>query len=84
MQDNNKPYDYTDAGFDAFLSRSIDNTPQVNLDSQGPVSRQVAFDRTQVTGKQGDTWAAGPVRITKTGLIVNDGNNDFFLVGEDE
>lgn len=85
MPDNNKgTYDYSEAGFDAFLSRSIDNTPQDNLDSRGPISRQVAYDRTQVTGKQGDTWQAGPVRITKTGFIANDGENDFLLIGEDE
>lgn len=84
MQDNNKTYDYSNAGFDAFLSRSIDQTPQTNLDSQGPVSRQVAYDRTQVTGMLGDTLQIGNIRLNKKNIVINDGNNDFFLAGEDE
>ena len=58
MQDNTD-YNYTSAGFDGFLSRSIDKTPQVNLSDQGPVSTAVAFDRTQVSGMLGNTLQIG-------------------------
>ncbi len=66
-------HDYISAGFDPFLSRSIDNLSQVNLDSQGPVSKQVSYDRMQVNGLLGDTFRAGGTSFTKKGIIANDG-----------
>jgi hypothetical protein len=77
-------YSYEKAGFDAFLSRSIDNTPQFNLDSRGPVSRQVAYDRTQVTGTLGDTLQIGQVRVNRTNITMSDGTNERLLIGEDK
>lgn len=78
---NPQDYDYAAAGFDNFLSRSVDQTPQVNMDSPVPTNNSLPFDRTQVTGHQGDTYQAGPVRITNTGLeVVDDSGNVVFLV----
>ena len=79
----NPDYDYTQAGFDSFLSRSIDNLSQVNLDSQGPRSTAIRYDSAQVSGMLGDSLQIGGVRINRTNIIINDGSNDFLLMGED-
>lgn len=76
-------YDYTKIGFNGFLERSIDNLSQVNLDSQGPQSMSLPYDRMQVSGRLGDTIQIGGVRIEKDAIIMNDGNNDFLIIGED-
>lgn len=83
MNDGNKPYDYTSAGLDGFLSRSIDNLVQETLDSPGPVSNSMAYDRNQVTGPLGDTLQIGNIRLENTRIVVSDGSNDFVLIGDD-
>lgn len=76
--------DYTQSGFDSFLSRSIDDTPQFNLDSRGPQTTQIRYDDAQVSGTQGDTFQSGPVRITKKGIIMSDDNGvDILLMGDE-
>ena len=80
----NEDYDYTAAGFDAFLSRSIDNLSQVNLDSVGPMTTSVRYDSTQVSGMIGDTLQLGAVNINKKNITVSDGNNTRVLIGEDQ
>lgn len=77
-------YDYTDSGFDGFLSRSIDNLTQINLDSQGPVSTQMKFDSAQVSGMIGDTLQVGQVRINRDNITLSDENNTRLLIGRDE
>lgn len=77
-------YDYNDAGFDSFLSRSIDNLTQINLDSQGPVSTQMKFDTAQVSGMVGDTLQIGQVRINRDNITLSDENNTRLLIGRDE
>lgn len=79
---NDGTYDYTTAGFDAFLNRSIEELSQVNLDSRGPQSTAVAYDRAQVSGMLGNTLQMGQVRINPTNIIVSDGQNDRLLLGE--
>lgn len=76
-------YDYTTAGFDGFLSRSIDDLSQVNLDSPGPVSTAVRYDGAQVSGMLGDSLQIGGVRLNKTNITANDGQNDFLLIGDE-
>ena len=56
-------YSYQDSGFDNFLSRSIDNTAQDNLDSQGPISNSIRYDSQQVSGSLGDTFRVGKITI---------------------
>lgn len=56
-------YDYSAAGFDSFLSRSIDDLSQTNLDSPGPVSTANAYDRQQSSGSIGDSLGVGNIRI---------------------
>ena len=77
-----KNYSYLDAGFDAFLSRSIDSLTQSNLDSTGPQTTAIRYDSSQLSGFVGDTITIGSVRITKTGIIMNDGSNDVLLIGD--
>lgn len=79
-------YSYTDDGFDAFLSRSIDNLSQINLDSQGPQTTAIRYDSAQVTGSLGDTLRLGKIKLNGASgnITMNDGNNDFLLIGEDE
>lgn len=79
-------YDYTQAGFDSFLSRSIDSQGQnslgVPLNQQ---SRAIAFDRSQVSGVFGDTARIGRINLegANGAITVDDGDNVFFLVGDD-
>ncbi len=78
-------YSYNDAGFDGFLSRSIDDNPQVNLDSRGPQSTQMPFDRAQVSGLLGDTLRIGKVHFDGVKgriSIFDDNNNEVFRAGE--
>lgn len=81
-----REYSYIDAGFDSFLSRSIDNLSQVNLDSQGPVSTQFRADSAVVSGSFGDTLRLGNIKLNGVpgNIVINDGNNDFLLMGVDE
>lgn len=61
-------YDYTDAGLDSFLSRSIDNLNQSNLDAGGPQSATVAYDRFQFDGKAAAPYRIGQARIDEKGF----------------
>lgn len=78
-------YDYIDAGFDAFLSRSVDSISQVNLDSTGPVSTAQAYDRGQATGSLGDSIKVGKIQLNGvTGRIsvFDDNGNEVVRIGE--
>lgn len=51
-----KPYDYTLAGFDAFLDRSIDGNDAYTLDDRPNIAnQQINYDQSQVSGKLGST-----------------------------
>jgi hypothetical protein len=78
-------YNYEAAGFDGFLSRSIDNLTQVTLSSPGPVSTAIPFDRGQQSGSFGDSIQIGSIlldgakgRIT----ITDDAGNTVVVLGE--
>lgn len=75
--------DYTASGFDKFMSRSIDQTPQANLDSPTPPNKSVAFDQVQVSGLLGDTLAIGKINLNGADgtIILSDGSNDRLLIG---
>lgn len=74
-------YDYQSAGFDGFMSRSIDDLNQSNLDSAGPVSTQLAYDRSQVTGMLGDSYRMGDILFDgKEGRTTYHNNQDPFLI----
>lgn len=77
--------DYTAAGFDKFMSRSVDITPQANLDSPTPANNAVAFDRTQVTGMLGDTIQLGKININGSSgsITMSDGTTTRLLIGND-
>ena len=78
-------YDYIQAGFDGFLSRSIDDFTQVNLSSPGPQTTSIRYDSAQVTGPVGDTYRVGKIffdgakgRIS----IYDDNGNEVVRIGE--
>lgn len=75
---------YNDAGFDDFLSRSIDNLSQANLDSAGPVSTSFRYDSAQVSGSLGDVIRVGNILIDGKNkrIIVSDDNTRRIILGE--
>lgn len=86
MADDQVPdYNYQVAGFDGFLSRSIDDLTQITLDSAGPANRAIAFDQGQQSGSFGDVIQIGHIKLDGAAgrIIGDDGNNNFFLLGED-
>ncbi len=56
-------YDYTSSGFDSFLSRSIDDLSQINLDSTGPRTTALRYDSAQVSGALGDILRIGKIQL---------------------
>jgi hypothetical protein len=76
-------YSYTDAGFDGFLSRSIDNTSQNNLDSQGPLSNSIRYDSQQISGAVGDSMRVGNIIIdgVKGRISVYDSGKEVARLG---
>ena len=83
MKADNGDYSYETSGFDGFLSRSIDDLSQVNLDSAGPQSTAMRYDSAQVSGFLGDSLQVGNVKINRTNITMDDGSNDRLLIGED-
>lgn len=79
-------YDYLSAGFDNFLSRSIDGLTQFNLSSQGPVSNQIRFDAGQVSGAMGDVIKFGNILIDGANgrILFYDGEVPVGIVGFDQ
>lgn len=78
--------DYTDKGFNGFLERSIDNLPQVSLDSPGPRSTSQRYDDTQVSGPLGDILKFGQVQLDgpNNRIIVRDDSNLRVVIGQQE
>jgi hypothetical protein len=77
-------YDYTMAGFDAFLSRSIDSAGTPSLGVTG-TSRAIAFDKQSVGGAFGDTVRIGRINLNgaEGNITLTDGENVTFIVGDD-
>ncbi len=73
-------YDYITSGFDSFLCRSVDETPQQTLNSQGPVSTQIRYDAAQVSGALGDVLSVGKIKIDgvkgRISVFDNSGNEN--------
>lgn len=76
-----EPTDYTNSGFDKFLSRG--DTPNLGgtLDQAVP-NNSVPFDRQQVTGPLGDTFRIGNILLDgRSGQIaINDNNNNKRII----
>lgn len=64
-------YTWETAGFDSFLSRSVDNLSQANLDAQGPVSTQLKYDAAQVTGALGNIFKVGNIKINGVKGVIS-------------
>lgn len=77
MQGGKQRYDYTLAGFDGFLIRSLDSSGRVVLGANPrPMSRAVAYDRGQQSGGFGDVVTIGKITI--------DGANGFISSHDDD
>lgn len=78
-------YDYSDAGLDGFLSRSIDDVNQPSLNTPGPIVGSIAFDRTNVSGPLGDVLRVGKIYIDGVKGRVSffdDTGNEYMRQGE--
>lgn len=79
-------YDYTTAGFDPFLTRSIDGFNTPNLDALGATtsSSEVNYDQSQVTGSLGNAIQVGNIRIdgvTGRITIYDQNGNEAIWIG---
>lgn len=83
MQPSELNYNYNDAGFDNFLSRSIDNVQQATLDSPGPRGNILPLDRMQTSGFLSDLYRVGDIVFDGKGrkITVSDGQNVFLYIG---
>lgn len=81
---DNKPYSYTDAGFNGFYRRSIDRNQAVTLSDMATTfqmanNNQTNFDAQQITGSIGNTLQVGKrARIdgVKGRFAVTDDNGE--------
>lgn len=76
---------YEDSGFDAFLSRSIDKSPQANLSVMGPRSTQIRYDDSQISGMLGDILQIGGIRLDGVNgriSIYDENGNEVVRLGE--
>lgn len=85
MNDGVHPYDYTQAGLDGFLSRSIDNLVQMTLDSPGPISTAVRYDSAQLSGPVGNIFRVGNIYldgVTGRISVYDENGNEVVRIGE--
>lgn len=78
-QDDYGVYDYSTAGFDSFLDRSIDSNGGYTLDSQPTArSREMNFDQGKVSGSLGDSLRIGKIQLDGINgrISIYDGNGD--------
>jgi hypothetical protein len=88
MQDNYEIYDYSKAGFDGFLNRSIDNN-QNSMSTLGflpaiSTGQQVNYDQMQVTGSLGDHLQIGNITLDGSNgriSIFDAENNEIVRLG---
>lgn len=77
-------YTYESAGFDGFMSRSIDDVAQVTLDSPGPDTTAVRYDSAQISGALGNSLTIGSIVIdgVKGRISIFDGANEVVRLGD--
>ncbi len=77
---SNNDYDYENAGYSAFLTRSIDDGPATNLEELGQTptiaSRSLNYDQSPTTGAVGSSFKTGPITMDGVGgtFVVNNDN----------
>lgn len=76
----NDEYDYTQAGFNDFLTRPLVSLISAPQQSQ---SRQVNFEQSQITGALGDILTIGNIQLDGVSgqITVSDGENVRVIVG---
>lgn len=86
----NDDYDYSNAGFDSFMSRSIDDTggqaQATTLDDQQPTSsNEMNYDSAQQSGSMGNTLQLGKIKLDgDNGRIstFDDDGNEVVRIGK--
>lgn len=77
-------YNYESSGFDGFLSRSIDDLTQVTLDSPGPQTTAIPFDRGQQSGSFGNSITIGNIKLDGVAgriSVYDDNSNEVVRIG---
>lgn len=89
MANSDATYDYQAAGFSAFLTRSIDDSPALNLDSLSSSvqqsTREVNYDQSPTTGGLGSVLRIGNIQldgITGRISVYDSNNNEVLRLGE--
>lgn len=78
----NDEYDYTQAGFNDFLTRPLVSLTSAPQQSQ---SRQVNFDQAQITGSLGDTLRIGKINLDGVSgriSVFDDNSNEVVRIGD--
>lgn len=79
-------YDYTTAGFDDFLSRSLDSTGQMALNEpMSSPSQAISFDRGQISGSFPDSVQVGKIKLDGVSGridVVDDEGNISIRIGK--
>lgn len=72
MAQEDQPYDYTTAGFDSFLTRSIDSTGTLNL-AQATVSQtqEINYDQSPASGSLGNILKIGNIQLDGSSGIIS-------------
>lgn len=88
-RDNEKAerYDYTKAGFNSFLTRSIESDTAPSLGASLVTTRRIEFDRQAVGSQLGDTYRIGLIQVNGRdgNIIVPDADGTpRILIGEEE
>ena len=87
MQPQDKQrYDYTTAGFDNFLNRSLDSTGQMALNEpMSTKSQAISFDRGGISGAFPDSVQVGKIKLDGVSGridVVDDEGNISIRIGK--
>jgi hypothetical protein len=89
MATNEEPYvyDYTNAGFDPFLTRSIDTigAPNLQLTGDAAPSQELNYDQSQTSGSLGSALQIGNIILDGTTgriSIIDENGNTVVEIGD--
>lgn len=75
--------DYSQSGFDKFLSKGDNPSLGGSLDNETVINNSLSYDRTQVSGQLGDILQIGNIIIDgRRGKIIVDDGNERVLIGK--
>jgi hypothetical protein len=83
--DPNLDYDYSAAGFDAFMDRSIDASGTSGLDNEVYQTRETNYDAGGSSGSLGDSLRVGNIKLDGVNgriSVYDDQGNEVVRIGE--